>query len=754
MNDEQAKLVVATKEPNVKELIAAYKRCDPTSDGWNRLRDNDVIRYNVWDNKCADGKKHDRPTEPAFPFDGASDCEIFLADSVIMEHVAVCVVAFWRAVVRALSPQGQSDNVAQAAYATALLDWLVHTKLFKELIREVELSAQYIQHYGWCALHITWERDIAMQMHEVSFQRIAEIASLAPPGSPARAFPELILDPAQEDVAVQIAREHLTMLVQIGFDSVLGNEKDRHELLKNYTVSEKRVRQLIRDLREKQVAQIPLPYFCKNQPSIVALKPWEDVFVPSYMTDVQLTPYIFVRDRIPPYELRKNQTVDGWDKDWCDEAMKKAGTQSSWTWNTWQTSSGDTQFQWLAPDATQHDLIEIIYGYNRQIDDDGIPLINHTVMHAALDTHPKDTEKPFYAKNESLNYAHKQMPFVIGTRERPARNVTSSRGIPQLLRTRQQEIKVHRDALRDLTSIAVLPPVNVYDNGLGVQYRFGPAIQNTVTMGREPKFMEVPDRGAVVAFDLIKVIRQEVAEEQGLLRPDVEPVAAQLLQQTMVTSFLTMWAEAFQQMFQLAEQFMSPDEYMEITGAEQPLPKDAMQISRQRDFVLSFDVREADMEHVMKQFEAITQGVLPLDTEGTIDRAKLVENMVRAINPSLAKDVVIGREGASKKMFKAVQNDILLMFAGNEPDYLMDGDPTAQSRLQFLDQIVQGNTKYIQALGSPQLGLPTKDPDFAQKMEKYRQSLQFNIQQQQNKTVGRIGVNPGEQQQPQQPQLN
>jgi hypothetical protein len=73
------------------------------------------------------------------------------------------------------------------------------------------------------------------------------------------------------------------------------------------------------------------------------------------------------------------------------------------------------------------------------------------------------------------------------------------------------------------------------------------------------------------------------------------------------------------------------------------------------------------------------------------------------------------------------------MALGNPPK-LREMDPAAQMRLQFLQQIVQANPKYQQALGEDKL--------FATSMQKYSENLQFSVQQQQNAVTGRLGVDP------------
>jgi hypothetical protein len=87
-----------------------------------------------------------------------------------------------------------------------------------------------------------------------------------------------------------------------------------------------------------------------------------------------------------------------------------------------------------------------------------------------------------------------------------------------------------------------------------------------------------------------------------------------------------------------------------------------------------------------------------------------------------------------------------------EPQYV-ENDPAAQSKMQFVQDIVQKNPK-VQAAAQ-------QDQQFQMLFQNYTKNLQMSVSQQQNKSIGRIGVTPvsdkmaaegqQQQQQPQQP---
>ena len=189
---------------------------------------------------------------------------------------------------------------------------------------------------------------------------------------------------------------------------------------------------------------------------------------------------------------------------------------------------------------------------------------------------------------------------------------------------------------------------------------------------------------------------------------------------------------------------------MRITGS--PLKQGMQDIHSQFDFNVRFDVRDTDPEFVQKKLEAIIKTVVPLDSGGIIDRNKLVKLVIESISPDAARELVIDQATASQKLYKDVVSDIGMMMLGNEALYT-EMDPAASSKLQFAQDILQKNPKAQQALQGDRI--------FQILFQNYTKQLQFSIDQEKNKQIGRIGVSPaseeiqkefGEAQQGQQPQ--
>jgi hypothetical protein len=151
------------------------------------------------------------------------------------------------------------------------------------------------------------------------------------------------------------------------------------------------------------------------------------------------------------------------------------------------------------------------------------------------------------------------------------------------------------------------------------------------------------------------------------------------------------------------------------------------------DLLLKFDVRELQSDFMVQKLKSISDFILPADAAGVVDRAKLVQLGLRAIDPNLADMVVSDQAGAQAKLFSEQRDTVAQMFLGNEALY-QEEDPTANMKLQMIQNIVASNPVYQQGL--------TQEGRFKELMEKYVQHLGFQAQQQRNAQIGRIGVEP------------
>lgn len=753
--DTQQAIVQVSDGPKVGDLITEFKRNGSQGDQFGRMMRAEDVRLARWDGQSEDGKKHamDQPDgAEVFPWEGASDVRVYLADAAINESAAMLYMAFWNAVLK-IAP-GTEQDFGDAATATEYLDWMVHFQLHRQLDVEVELSANFWTSLGATGLHVTWEREVCRRLTTVKMDDLMQLGQMAQQQagqlSPqdqqlaevVQMLPELIAAPEAEDEAVKA--------IQFIYDEYARRNLPE-DLLESdvLLLSDKRARAAVKSLRMDGTADIPMPYLSKNQPRISALKPYRDLILPVEAGSIEDAPVVFVRCLFTEANLRAMVIGEAWDKEWVEEAVKTKGKFSTWQLNNPYSQYGT--WSWRAVDNRSW-LIEVVYGYYKQVDDDGVTQIAFTVFSPHLTQNPNkpDAKQDFAGHHGIWNGPRPEVPVILGRRERFDRSWLATRGLAEILQTDQNVEKAMTDNIVDLAGMATVPPL-LTPKGITARYKIGPAVQNEYTPGREPKFMEVPTAGSAPAAEVIQMIRQKTARYAGLFDAELPPQLTALLQQPQVKKFLIMWGEALQMAYELSVKF-APDTITKVTGSAPSGDVDNFH------YVMQFDATQFQPELMQAKLKALNDEA-STDVTGTIDRAALKAYNVRMIDPGLAKQIIVSQGQASVQQQKEVMNDILNMFAGTEAVYSdASNDPAAPTKLQMAQQVLQGNPNYMGALtpevaGSifgPQAGqqavqmqargMGKPNPRFSALLQNYMKNLQQGVAQQQNKQVGRTGV--------------
>jgi len=504
----------------------------------------------------------------------------------------------------------------------------------------------------------------------------------------------MIEDPERESEVAQIVMDYVPMM------------------------KKRAARKVVKSLRETGEAEFPVPYLCRNAPALVALKPYDDVLFPPETIDLQSSRVIFRRQFMSEVELRSKVTDEGWSSSFVESALNTAGKSMGLN-DVSRALSALT-------DSTierRDNLVEVVWAYSRQLDENGVPGIFYTIFCPC-------TEGELFAKHEMLDYAHNQYPFVLFRREQLARRVTESRGVAEVARTWQDEIKAQRDSVFDATSFETLPPLQV-SKRLGLANKIGPAVQLPVTKPGDYQFLQPPSRPPSTAMAVIEAVRQQADEYFGRPNSEIPQMVTQLKQQRMVNQWLRSWTEIYRQMFRLCIQYYSLDELTRITNAKaaESISHDAQQF----DFVLKFNVAELDSDLVKSKLEAISTIATTLDSAGRIDKVKLVDKALRAVAPEAADELLVDEAAASQQMYNGIKQDIANMLLGFEATYTdASNDPAASTKLQMAQEISQGNQRVMQEMQGNEV--------FKDLMDRYLQNLNMGVMQQQNKQIGRQGV--------------
>jgi hypothetical protein len=687
------KLTFYKENPDVVYLRKELERSLYNGGNVARLNSNDDIRLARWEGQSDDGKKYSYnglEGESVFPFEGASDVRCRLVDQTINELVVLLCSSWQLAKLRVSGTEFNDAGIASSIQN--LSNWIVGNRLKSDLEREAELWAQYTMQFGWSAVHIGWERKLGTRNVTIT---LPELEARNANG-----------DSLAGEVVLQLNKTGASDLTVSIISSLLN-------------CSEKEGKRVAEELLSAGTSTYKEQYAVSDIPAIAALKPFDEIAFPPETLDLQDARVIFRRVHMTEVEMRELIETDGWDENFVEEASTVAG-KSSWYAdpNLIPTTTNITNTLHRADN-----LIEIVYAYSRQINEDGIPSIYYTIFCPQV-------RSELFAKHAQLEYAHGQYPFVEFRRERLRRSIVESRGIPELAYTDQLEIKAQHDSIRDRTAFETLPPIKVKKR-LGTQNIIQPGGLLPVTTPDDYTFLAPPQGNPALAFNLIDRVEARNAAYFGLYHPSVPPVKTQTTQQFLVNNWMTSWGRVFKQIISLSIQYMDGAEIERVAGM--PIVLQPQEISSSYDFNVSYNVKELDTDYVLEKLKAISSFVVPMDAGGVIDRNKLTARFVEAISPEAAKDILLDQASASQKMYEGVQNDIAKMMLGIEVQYT-ENDPAAKSKLQYAQDIIQKNQKAQQAAQA--------DPQFQALIQNYFKNLQMSVSQQQNKTIGRLGVTP------------
>lgn len=693
--------LLQSDDPNVKELNRDYRRSFTDERSTARIQANDEVRYAVWDGQTVDGRKHASAYDgPVFPWEGSSDSRVRHADMKCRFIYSLLMLA-WKGGRINVQPVEYTDS-QMSELIQLFMAWDVDVRLKSQLEREFSLFLNAMTQYGYAAFHTTWERKLAIVPRTID---IADVFAVM--------VQQGMIDPTEDPVEAIRAND---AVIELNFRDMFPDMKTKD------------VREFLKELLEKGKADLYLEEVVKDCPRIWALRPYYDIIFPPETQDIQRARVIFRRDWINMAELTQYKESGEWDEDFCDAVEKTAGmTQSSYM-DALRPANGD-----MTRYGERQNMIEIIYAYSRRIDDNGRVGIYQTIFSPGVMKGKKNAED-LYAKHEIVTEAGEEYPFDVFTYEDIQRNPMESRGIPEIEDTNQSEKKEQRDAVINYTHITTLPPMEKPVR-YGQHLEIGPGTQVVTHRRGELGWMEPPSPiGVEVALKVQQAVDREADIFHGIPNAEVPPQITQMIQQSLVARWLAFVGQIYKRVWRQNQRFCSDAIFQRVTGSNIPIPRDQSDI----DIQIAFDSRDLDPDFLDKKLQAITNVVLPNDSAGVINRAELTRMQLNAIDPSYTRGIVSDQQAATRQMYNEVQGQVMSMLLGNDP-ILTEMDPSAQTKVRILEQIIAQNDLYQNAL--------RQDGGFSERMNKYLENLNFSIAQRQNAATGKYGTQSGNTQQ-------
>jgi ribosomal protein S8 len=675
-------LTYRSNSPDVSTLRYAYDQTVMELESYFDLcRTSYDERRNFWNGKSRDHRKHGAD---AFPWEGASDVESHVIDERIARLVSLFMNALNRSNVKAF-PVNVAD-IPRSKMVTNFLKWMVSSGYIPRFKKEMELGANYLLERGLLITYVGWLREDRTFLQKLDLNQMAQISP---------EMVEAITAGANDD-------EIISIMIQV----MPG-------------VNERRAAKALADLREFGEAEVPMVRRQVNCPDVKTLAPDGDFFFPSYVTDPQRAPYCFWKTYYTTQELQNKIVTEDWDEDFVNYVCEKYRGVNIDSIEMEQEGRRSSRLTDNAYEANE--LVELVHGYQRLVDpEDGSEGIYETIFHKEFDG---NEYAPGYAKFELLN-GYEDYPVVVTKLSEDSKRLYDTMTIPDLLRGLQNQVKVERDSRIDRNSIATNPPL-LHPIGQAPS-DWGPGRRIPYRRKDDYVFADFPryNEGSV---EMEGTMLQQADRLVGL---DEDPNSI-IRKQFLVDKYLQHSAEVLKQCFRCFQRFGPDSIYFRVTGAPDAVTFPKGNPNEEYDIIISYDVLNTDKEMQETKLQQIVN-LTQLDSNGRINMTALLDTMAMAVDPMLADSILQPIEDAQEQIQKDVTDDLAKIFAGIE----MPARPTGA---QMAMQMIQA---YLQQPDIQQR-LQT-DQAFAQRIQKYMGQYQFQMQQQQNAQIGRIGTAPAQ----------
>lgn len=707
-------LTIPADEPRIALLIEA---AESVANNWtSSLNAAATIAANTlnctWPNQSDDGLKHDAKdgSKRAFPFDGASDVRLRLADFIVQLKKATLCESVRRAASK-VEPMDSTD-ASTAGQAATLLKWVLQNQLGASWPAAVELVSQWMlaDHPAVAFVGVYWNEQIKIVEESIDLETLAAKLAELNPGmfDNINSYMMFLIDPAAEPLVAELLEPIFASL------------------------QPKTVRRIIKDIRENEIATFPAPDATLGIPRVCPHRLNDDLFIRGTTpTDIQEADEIIIREWLSAPQLRARAFSHGYSAKFIeaclgDEKDKDTkGTRGQSFLPETDKENLDTAY-WQTRDIEERaHQVEILTAYFRATNDDGVPGIYVCPFsyHAKAAAHDC----------KLLPYAHGKYPIHAIPRERLTKRLLDSRGIPYLAATDQAYLKRFRDLFSDFSTLDTLPPWQISSLHTGV-VSLRPFAKNVMNrIDQDVKPMKVVGEVPQIMPQVVRAVETTVDRFFAVPNGDVPEVINSILDQHMVNSFLDNISEVLRMILQLCQQYMPDATVALATGtAASEQPRSKKDIAGQFNISLSQSVSEFSPEFYIKILSAVSQFIVPM-AQGDIDTTALINHFMRGLDPNMARAVMRDRTEADARETEDELQALSMAANAIEAPIRESGQNNAL-RLQVLQNERARNPELAARIAA--------SPTATAIVAKREQAHQFRIQQLQNAQIGKIGVRP------------
>jgi len=692
------------EDPDIERLSDAFKEINgDLGSYYNQIERNYNTRNCLWPNQdITTGRKHGTPNKPAYPWEDASDIRPFTTNSIIDENVSMFCKALLRGNLTAIPLE--ANDIERSRMITEYMKYRMQS--IPDFSRQAKILANYQEEKAIGVLGVAWDTLVEDQMNELTIEQVA--------GFQLEEDPEVGL----KIVALITDKEQ----VKEATDAIMT-------FLPN--IKRRKARKMVNELREKGETEVGVPTVIHNRPAIRALSVGEDIIFPPNIINLQDSPYIFHSEYMTPEQLRSKVTEEDWDADWVDEIIKTTIGQSS-EYNvshniTRNTVQNNLSNGWAVDEASG--FVRITHGYEKAMTEDGVIGVFVTSFHPDVKG---------WGISKVLDYKPSRYPFVAFAREYRSDRLMDTRGVPELGKGSQDEIKCQQDSRVDRTQLVTCPP---REHPLGrPAASYGPGDSVAVRRRGEYGFIETPSGSISESTEIEQSVKDNMNRMFGRPVAGEDPQHAVDILQDQVNQWMQNWVEVMNQIWDLDQQFGDDQTFFRVIGSRDA---EAMQFIRDSgtervDFYFDYSLLNADTSKLIENLGMLGDTAAKYDRNGTFDFDEWLKAMAGAMDSSYADRFIRSSQQATEEEARQTQDDIAKMASGqvvNAPE-----NANTELRMQVIQQYMQG-TEDIPAQDIQQR--MQESPEMQARFQKYMEQLQFQDVQRENARIGKLGTQPG-----------
>src|SRR4029453_7742613 len=391
--------------------------------------------------------------------------------------------------------------------------------------------------------------------------------------------------------------------------------------------------------------------------------------------NLQRCPFVDRIEFVTETELRDRIENYGYEKGFVEAALEMRGPSAATDWRV--SAIGDRTGR-VATSVTLDNTVELHHFYTL-VQDRGVPVRFCTVFHMGVDK---------AAKHDEAGYDHGEStfhPFRFEIEDRP---ILSSRGIPEIAYTWEQELKAQYDAVSDHTALALRPPlITTYDQVQKMKENVQPSAIIPMRKFDEAQWMRVGPLDQASGA-IIQAVEQRSREHFGIFGKDLDPGLMKLRQEEVADDFLLEIKPIIQQMLKLLRQFMPEDQVARVVGPMQrPFHASKDDLQMEYEISATIDLRNLDSDWLKEKLGYLQQ-LVQLDTMGLLDKTGLLKGGEEAIDYSFADMAIQNPQAASEAEVQDEQKAVDLIIGSGQDQPLPKG-ANYQLRLQTLQAKMQ-----------------------------------------------------------------